>query len=135
MPKRELPIPLKASQVYGQLLETPGLCGGLTLVDECTLTWSLYPGFLITVSISPYDSCIEIQRLWRGKYPWQITHWHPELDELYQELCTLGRRGNVLVTRQGWMWETVLYCGPAEDCPYPPNRKWHWGKMCYLVAE
>lgn len=124
-----------AKALYRRLLETPGLCSGLTQTDDNTLCWSLWDGFRMFVGIFPQDCSIVIEQLLWGRYPVRFTHWHLEQEELYQQLCDLGRRGNVLVLRQSWLGVATLYCGSAAECPYPLDRRWHWGRMYALRTE
>ena len=101
-----------------------------------TLTFQEY-GVPICWRISDYK--IEIgqdyigisKKVWGIFFP--ITHWHPVDGEIFEEICSIGTRGNVTVIHNGWFAQSVLYMGSREDCPY--KRKWLFGKYHYIYAE
>ena len=64
-----------------------------------------------------------------------ITHWHPDSNEIYDEICRIGKRGNVLVIKKNLLGETVLYMGEKEKCPYNPKIKKFLSKIYYLEAK
>ena len=76
-----------------------------------------------------------IQKLLLGKIESGITHWHPTEYEIYDEVCKIGKRGNVLVLRQGAGSGAVLYSGSRDECPYKPDQKVLLGKYYYIEAK
>ena len=62
-----------------------------------------------------------------------ITHWHPEDDEILDDICLIGTKGNVTVVHDGLLVKTVLYSGPRDACPV--KRKWLFGKYYYIYAD
>lgn len=129
-----LGIPANANELYEMLIQTPDLCGQFTLVHEQELRWDIYKDFAVSIGIGKMDACILIERKILGKLPDILTHWHSEPSDIYDEICDIGSRGNVLVIRKNFLGEAILYTGPETDCPYSPDIKWHWGKIYYLKA-
>ncbi len=62
-----------------------------------------------------------------------ITHWHPDDEEIFDEVCNIGKSGNVTVIYDGWFGKAVLYIGSQKDSPY--KRKWLFGRYHYIYAE
>lgn len=117
-----------------KMLETPDLCGKFELVDK-TIFWDLFDGFVIRISIEPPETLFDIETMLFGVFPDYITHWHPDEDEIYDQVCHIGLKGSVLVLRRNFFGTSVLYMGKEEHCPYSPQRKRLWGKIYYLKAK
>jgi hypothetical protein len=115
--------------VYDQMKNNPNLAGSFRLVDNVGIEWQLFDSYIV------YIGCnyINIDRLLWGKIPYSLTHWHPEDDELYEEICALGTKGNVAVVKKSWFCTSLLYMGPVAECTY--KRKWLFGKYYYLYAD
>ena len=54
------------------------------------------------------------------------------LYEIYEEVCDIGKRGNVLVLRSSLCSDAMLYSGRKEECPYSPDEKIFLGKYYYI---
>ena len=121
-------------ELYDKMLETPKLCGKFELVGE-TIFWDVFDGYDIQISVDPRGNYFGIDKRVFGKFPVPLTHWHPETEDVFAEVCDIGLKGNVLVIRQNWFGESVLYMGKEENCPYSPKKKWSWGKIHYLKAK
>lgn len=119
--------------LYDKMRNTPNLCGQFNLVGD-TILWNLFDGYIIRIALDPRDNYFSIEKRMLGKLTCEITHWHPALDEVFEEICNIGLKGNVLVIRKSWLWTSVLYMGMEEQCPYSSKKKWSWGKILYLKA-
>jgi len=69
----------------------------------------------------------------KNKYCDSFAHWHPSDDEIYYDVCAIGRKGNVTVIHKSFLSESVLYSGSTTDCKY--KRKGLFGRYYYLHAE
>ena len=49
-------------------------------------------------------------------------------DEMFNELYTLGKKGNMLVLKKSLFGTSVFYSGPAETFPLTDRRSLHFGK-------
>ena len=121
-------------ELYDKMLDTPDLCGKFELVDK-TIFWDIFEGIDIKISIEPPDTLFDIETKLFGKIPDPITHWHPDEEEIYDQVCQVGLKGNVLVIRRNIFGVSILYMGKHENCAYSPQRKWSWGKIYYLEAK
>ena len=122
-------VPQNAEELYAMMQKTPDLCGEYELTENRDgIRWRVREDVQITLGVDPRDGYIGVDRLLNGKLPIGITHWHPTVYEIYDEVCEIGRRGHVLVlsTRAGS--GAVLYSGKKEDCPYKPDKKDLLGK-------
>ena len=68
-----------------------------------------------------------------GKLQIPITHWHPDDDEILEDIRRIGTKGNVTVIHTSILGDGVLYSGLKSECPY--NKKWFLGKYHYIYAE
>ena len=121
-------------ELYDKMIETPNLCGKFELVGK-TIFWDLFDGFDIQISIEPPDTYFSIEKKLFWKITDQITHWHPNEENIYDEVCEIGLKGNVAVIRKNLLFTSVVYMGKEENCPFSPKKKWSWGKILYLKAK
>lgn len=119
--------------LYDKMCNTPNLCGKFELIDK-TIIWDLFDGFIICISIEPPDTVFAIDKKMFWEITDPVTHWHPNEEDVYEEVCNIGQKGNVLVIRKNFLFTTVLYMGSEKDCPYSP-KKWSWGRIYYLRAQ
>lgn len=124
-----LRIPQNGQELYELMLATEDLCGSFEVSGD-TISWNLYDKIHIEISVAPQDCMFSIEKKLTG-----ITHWHPTCYEIYDEVCKVGKRGNVLVMRSFLGGASVLYMGPKADCPYDEKKKWSWGRRYYLEAK
>ena len=84
--------------------------------------------------LPPQDCYFIVNKLLSGKGESGITHWHPTIYEIYDEVCKVGKHGSTLVLRTSGGGGTVLYSDEKENCPYSPYKKYLFGKYYYLRA-
>ncbi len=129
-------IPQSAEDLYGMMRKTPDLCGAFELTeDQQGIRWRVREDIQITLGVDPRDCYVGVEKLLFGKIESGITHWHPTEYEIYDEVCKIGKRGNVLVLRQRAGSGAVLYSGSKAECPYQPNKKILFGKYYYIEAK
>ena len=132
----KLLIPQTAEQLYAMMRDTPDLCGEFELTEDGEgIRWRVREDMQITLGVGPYEGYIGVERLLLGKIGSEITHWHPSAFERYDEVCEIGKRGNVLVLRQRAGSGAVLYSGRRDECPYKPDQKVLFGKYYYIEAK
>ena len=126
-----LKIPESGQELYDLMAATEDLCGTYEVADD-TVFWNLGDEFSVQINVDgEREECIcSIHRK-----TWEITHWHPSIYEIYDEVCKMGTRGNVMVVRTFIGGASIPYMGPKADCPYPEKRKWSLGKYFYLEAK
>ena len=128
-------VPQSTEELYGMMLETPDLCGRFELDKSAgSITWNLSENIVIEIGVDPPECYIGINKSHGGKVGGEITHLHPSVFEIYDEICKIGRRGNVTVLRASPVGSALLYAGREDVCPYPREKKLLLGKYYYLEA-
>ena len=61
--------------------------------------WHLYENILIEINVDSQACYFGVSKLLFGKIESGITHWHPSIFEIYDEVYSIGKRGNVMVLR------------------------------------
>ena len=92
------------------MMKNDKLGGKIELVDD-SIFWRFEDVFY-NICISEYDTYFSVNKT--NKQGSQITHWHPDLFEIYNQVCLIGEVGNVLVIKG----RSVLYMGPKDKCKY-----------------
>lgn len=120
-------------ELFEQLLEMPDL-HSVPELDGEILIWKLYKNAYVRAYCDSYDTCIEIIST---SYTCPSTHWHPDEDDMLDELYLLGKKGNILVLKSFLMGmgTGVFYLGEPEKYRFNKKRKWHWGKLTYLEQK
>lgn len=121
-------------ELYNKMLETSGICGKFELIDN-TIFWNLFDGYEIQISIDPPDTYFGIAKKLFGKITDSIIHWHPNEEDVFQEVCAIGLKGHVLVIRKNLLCSSVVYMGKEGNSPYSIKKKLSWGKIYYLKAK
>ena len=83
-------------RLYEKLLEMPDL-HSVPELDGDTLIWRLYNKAYIRAYCNSYDTCIEI--ISTSSFGLSM-HWHPDADDMLNELYSLGKKGNILVLKK-----------------------------------
>ena len=78
---------------------------------------------------------VSVDGLLQGKIRKDITHWHPDPDEIYDEVIKIGKRGNITVLSSYWGGRALLYSGEKRECPYLPPKKHLLSKYYYIEAK
>ena len=130
--KLELRVPVNANELYEMMLSASELCGSFVISDNGNIVWDLYDSFQVEIGVDPNDCYIEIYKKNSGKFASPITHWHPTVFEIYDEVCELGKRGNIIVIRAFLSGAAVLYMGEKEKCPYSMGQNRLFGKFYFL---
>ncbi|MBO7254656.1 MAG: hypothetical protein J6V36_05065 [Clostridia bacterium] len=116
--------------------QTPNLCGEFEYSESKEIIiWKPYEKIEIQISVDPRDCCFELFSVISENKKHNITHWHPALYEVYEDVCRLGKQGNVLVCRSFFLGSGILYMGKKEYCPYSPDKKCILGRYYYLEAK
>ncbi len=126
--------PQTTEELYKMLIETPNLAGKLELTGDAVF-WT-FNNFWVYASLDRNEGYIEVNR--NKKHWWQssqLLHWHPMKDEIYEYLCAIGNKNNILVIRNGWLFSDIFYLGKESEYKYHPDKKWHWGRLHYLKPQ
>ncbi|MBQ8575112.1 MAG: hypothetical protein IJ447_03590 [Clostridia bacterium] len=101
-------------------------------IDGKYLIWKLYKNAYIRAYCDSYDTCIEIIST---SLFCPSTHWHPDEDDMLDELYSLGKKGNILVFKKSLMSTDIFYIGEADNFRLTQKKKMHWSKLIYLEQK
>ena len=127
------PIPSNVRELYDLLRQTPDLCGCLSLETENILRWDLWEGYRLSISLNYREAYVALEAA--GRFPWQLTHWHTDSDDILEELRSLGTRGSLLILRRGWFGEKTMFFAPGEEVPKRALRRGLLRKPLILKAQ
>lgn len=113
-------IPQTTKDLYEMMLKNDRLGGKFELVDD-SIEWTL-DNVIYNVGIGYFGVAKN------GKFKSEITHWHPDNFEIYDQICRVGEKGNILIIKNFLVGSAVLYMGPKEKCTIK-MRKFHLGKL------
>lgn len=122
-------------ELYEQLLSAQNLLSKPELNGD-VLTWKLFSNAYVRAYCNSYDTCIEI--IINNDILGFSTHWHPDEEDMFDELYSLGKKGNILVLKKylfGILGVGVFYIGEPDKYRFSKNKKWHWGKLIYLEQK
>ena len=122
-------------ELYEKLLEMPDL-HSIPELDGEILIWKLYENAYVRAYCDSYDTCIDI--ISNSILIGSLTNWHPDEDDIFDELYSLGKKGNILVLKKylfGILGDGVFYMGAPNKYRFNKNKKWHWGKLTYLEQK
>ena len=129
-------IPQNSKELYEMMLQTPDLCGHFDLSSDSEhILWNLYDDIRIEIGVDPRDCYIGVSKMLFGKVENELTHWHPTSFEIYNDICKIGKRGNVMIIRTSASGGDVIYTGNKNDSPYKESKKHLFGKLYYLEAK
>lgn len=131
----KLSVPTNSMELFDMMKQTPDLCGDYRIADNGNIVWDLYESIQINIGVDPHDCYLGVNKKVFGKIESGITHWHSTIFEIYDEVCKIGKRGNVLVIRTLLSGASVLYVGDQDKCPYQKHTKKLFGKLFYLEAK
>ena len=126
-------MPTTARELYDLLLQTPDLCGRLTLETEDILRWDLWEGYRLSISLNQREAYVALEAT--GRIPWQLTHWHTDNEVILEELRSLGLKDSLLVLRRSWFGEKTMFFAPGEEIPRGALRRGLVRKPLILKAQ
>lgn len=128
-------IPQNTMELYQLMAQEPNLCGTFELSqDSETIKWRL-DNMLFDLSVGKRDCYIGAYKPGNVITEKEITHWHPVLEDIFCEVCRIGKSGNISVLRSFFGGGAVMYSGPKNECPYWPPKKHWFSKYYYIEAE
>lgn len=124
-------VPHTTRELYEMMLLNKKLGGQIKILDDELIVWT-FEKFICEIALDDREGCLRILK--NNKIKMEITHWHPEHYEVYDEVCQIGEKGNVLVIKTFAGSEQVLYMGPKDKCNIKP-KKIRLGKLHYFEIK
>ena len=121
-------------RAYEKMNSNPSLAGSFSgeafTESDGHILWHLFDGYTVEIA----SETVSIYKNRNGKMYECIHHWHPCDEDLYDEICMLGTKGNVTVIHRSCFGDSrILYSGPREACHI--KRKNLFGKNIFLYAD
>ena len=125
-------VPQNTLELYQLISQETDLSGVFELSDDNeTIHWFI-DNIRLELSVGKRDCYIGANKPGNVITEKSITHWHPEREEVFPEVCKIGKPGSILVLRSFFGGGAVMYCGPKSECPcFPPKR--HWFSKYYYI--
>jgi len=95
-------------------------------IHENELIWHLYKNAYVRAYCDSYDACIEI--ISTEYFNNNLIHWHPDECEMFEELYSLGKKGNMLVLKKSLFGTSVFFNGSLEVYPFSDKREFYVGR-------
>ena len=89
------------------------LGGQYKLVDNEIIVWT-FDDVVYEISMDGREGYFNVLK--NNKFKLNITHWHPDEYEIYDDICKIGEKGNVLVIKTLLGGAQISYMGPKEKC-------------------
>jgi len=124
-------IPETTEDLYKMMLMNDKLGGKFELIDNEIIEWE-FDDFIYQISLDGREGLFDVIK--NNKLKMSITHWHPDLEEVYTDICKIGEKGNLLVVKTFLGSAIILYMGKKENCPYL-NRKVKIAKYHFLESK
>ena len=127
---------MTTKDLYDAIICTPDLHSLPKLYDN-SLIWHLYKNAYIHACCNGADSFIEF--FGGDGFTGSLMRQRLDENEMFNELYTLGKKGNMLVLKKSLFGTSVFYSGPSETFPLTDRRslhfckkKWDGGQLVYL---
>ena len=130
---------MTAKELYDAIICKPDLHSRPILHDNI-LVWHLYKNAYVQAFCNDGDTAIDI--VGNSVFTGSIMHWHPDEDDMIDELYALGKKGNMLVLKKSLLGTSTFYSGPFEkflhDDVMPLHfgkKKWDGGQLVHLEQK
>lgn len=105
-------IPQNETELYNMLQKTPNLRGSFELTASNMIKWE-HNDLSLEITMDLINVNVKGQLTNKN-----LTHWHPDEWEIYNEICDITKERNVLVIKKIMGTARVLYIGEKQSCPY-----------------
>ena len=116
---------MTTQELYDAIICKSDLQSYPTLYDNI-LIWHLYKKAYVQAFCSDGDTVIDIMS--DSAFTGSVMHWHPNEDDMIDELYNLGKKGNMLVLKKSLLGTSTFYSGPSENFPLAERMPLHFGK-------
>ena len=116
---------MTTKELYDALICKPDLHSHPVLHDNI-LVWHLYKNAYVQAFCHDGDTTIDIVS--NSLFSGSVMHWHPNEEDMVDELYNLGKAGNMLVLKKSLLGTSIFYTGPAQNFPLTDRTPLHFGK-------
>lgn len=127
----KLRVPETTEELLDMMNQAPDLGGEYYMGENGNIVWDLFDSIRIEIGVE----YLGIDEILPNGGTREITHWHPTAEDVYNDICKVGKRGKILVIRTSLLSADLLYVGDKEECPYRKDQKRLFGKQYFLEVE
>lgn len=125
-------VPNSTKTLYKMMLENEKLGGKFELKnDDEQIIWT-FENVRYEIEVDESEGYLGVFK--NNKSHTDITHWHPLNYEIYDEVCNIGEKGNVLIIKSFLGSTEILYMGNPKNYVFDKNKK-HFGKIYYFESK
>lgn len=124
-------IPQNTEELYEMMLKNDKLGGSFKLESNDLIVWT-FDQVIYEISLKDGDGYFGVNK--NNKLKSNITHWHPDNFDIYEDVCNIGEKGNVLIIKSFLGSSFTIYMGPKEKCTFNKDKK-HLGKIYYFESK
>ena len=125
--------PKNTKEIYEMLIQKPDLHSIPELNGEI-LIWKLYKNAYVRAYCDGHDTCIDI--ISNSAFVGSLTHWHPDEEDILNDLYSLGKQGNILAFNNSYFFRAgIFYIGEPNKYRFDKNKKLYWGTLFYLEQK
>ncbi len=125
-------LPKSTKVLYEMMRKNEKLGGKFELKDDEQLIVWTFEDVIYEIEINKIEGFFGVLK--NNKSRSEITHWHPDCNEIYDDICNIGEKGNLLIIESCLGSSRILYIGKVENCTYN-RRKKHLGKIYYFESK
>lgn len=97
-PKNIKELNVNTKELYNKIIKNNEIKGTIKLYSDKVdyISWNIYDDYFIEISFDYHDGYININKKEKNEKI-QLTHWHPEFDEVYNDFLELNDKDNIII--------------------------------------
>lgn len=97
-PKNIKELNVNTKELYNKIIKNNEIKGTIKLYSDKVdyISWNIYDDYFIEISFDYHDGYININKKEKDEKI-QLTHWHPEFDEVYNDFLELNDKDNIII--------------------------------------
>lgn len=123
-------VPCSVRELYDMLMKTTDLCGEFSIESD---EYIKYVRGDLRVVIG--ENYIEINVKRKLPFEKNLTHWHPEPYEIYNDVCKIAKRGRVMVVKTLLGGASVKFFNDKSESKYKCDKNFILFKIYYFEAK
>lgn len=124
-------VPHTTETLYKMMLENEKLGGKFELKNGEQIIWT-FEDVQYEIEVEDDEGYFGVFK--NNKSHTNITHWHPWNYEIYDDVCNVGEKGNILIIKYSLGSAETLYMGNPKNYVFDKNKK-RIGKIFYFESK
>ena len=115
-------IPENVEELYNMMKQNKEICGEY-YIEENNIIWNLFEDIRIYINLCSPDCYIGFNLIKDDQLGKEITHSHPGINYLYNEICNISKKDNIVIIHTTLFSTKLIYIGDKDKCPNKFKRK------------